>query len=295
MNFHLIIYQNMGWIYVLRNSINYRAYVGKTTRELNDRLNEHYKAAITNKRGLLYSAMRKHGLESFFLEKAIEITDNLLDEKERETINQLQTRSFQNGYNLTAGGDGTHGFKHKPDSRLGSKNSFFKRKHSVETREKIRQTLLKRYGNHHKQKLTPEEKRNQKSKRLSAALKLKWTQVKHPRLGKQHTSETKEKISRAHTGKTLSFHHRKAIGLGVKGLIRGPQTTAHREKLRLTRLGRSNASKPVKQIFPNGITIIHSSVKNAAKSIHIKNVTLIRECCKGIRAEAYGFKWMWLC
>ena len=52
----------------------------------------------------LYSAMRKYGVNHFFIEKIEEVPIENLSEREIYWINTLN--SYHNGYNATLGGDG---------------------------------------------------------------------------------------------------------------------------------------------------------------------------------------------
>lgn len=96
----------IGYIYCIRNSINNKLYVGKTTDSLVIRFKEHCKAC--NKRNLearpLYRAMRKYGKDKFSIHLIEEVDVELLSERESYWINQLDT--YKNGYNATHGGDG---------------------------------------------------------------------------------------------------------------------------------------------------------------------------------------------
>jgi group I intron endonuclease len=95
-------------------------YIGKTINA-KARKREHLcnsKVLITK----FYSAIRKYGLESFEYEVLFEsvlLTNDelniLLNEKEKHFIQMFD--SFNNGYNLTLGGDGQIGFKHSEKTK----------------------------------------------------------------------------------------------------------------------------------------------------------------------------------
>lgn len=96
----------MGYIYCITNNINGKKYVGKTTFNVEKRWSEHlkdYKRKRSEKRAL-YEAMNKYGVENFTCEKICECSNDILDVKEQEYIELLQT--YKHGYNLTFGGDG---------------------------------------------------------------------------------------------------------------------------------------------------------------------------------------------
>ena len=94
----------MAYIYQIINDINQKIYVGKTEFSIEKRFKEHCSDAFKerNEKRPLYSAMRKYGIENFHIE-LIEETDN---PEEREIFWIENKRSFKNGYNATAGGDG---------------------------------------------------------------------------------------------------------------------------------------------------------------------------------------------
>ena len=94
----------MAYIYQITNDINGRIYVGKTERSIEERFKEHCLDAFKarSEKRPLYSAMRKYGIEHFYIE-LIEETDN---PEEREIYWIEQKGSFKNGYNATIGGDG---------------------------------------------------------------------------------------------------------------------------------------------------------------------------------------------
>lgn len=94
----------MAYIYQIVNKINGKIYVGKTEFSLEKRFKEH--CADSKKEGKekrpLYAAMRKYGIENFYIE-LLEETDN---PEEREKFWIEEKGSFKYGYNATTGGDG---------------------------------------------------------------------------------------------------------------------------------------------------------------------------------------------
>ena len=92
----------MGLIYKISNDINDKVYIGQTKQELSRRWSSHCKDSKT-KDTYLYRAMRKYGIDHFFIE-AIElnIDNDQLDEREIYWIQFYD--SYNNGYNLTPGG-----------------------------------------------------------------------------------------------------------------------------------------------------------------------------------------------
>ena len=94
----------MAYIYKITNDINDKIYIGKTEFSIQKRFQEHCKDALktdsTNRP--LYNAMKKYGVEHFFIE-LVEETD-VPEEREIYWIEYYQ--SFKTGYNATMGGDG---------------------------------------------------------------------------------------------------------------------------------------------------------------------------------------------
>ena len=94
----------MGYIYQIKNDLNEKVYVGKTTRQIIDRYKEHL-SRIYERNNHLYLAMRKYGKEHFYIEQIEECDNSQLNEREQFWIKKLN--SYNNGYNETYGGEGT--------------------------------------------------------------------------------------------------------------------------------------------------------------------------------------------
>ena len=96
----------MPYIYKITNQINQKIYIGKTNRNIKIRFKEHCRNVNKNscEKRPLYIAMRKYGIENFFIELIEECSLNEVEEREKYWIEFY--RSFKNGYNATIGGDG---------------------------------------------------------------------------------------------------------------------------------------------------------------------------------------------
>ena len=175
----------MGCIYVIKNKINDKVYVGQTVKAMDERWREHiYNANAGQRDQLIYLAMRKYGVQNFYIE-LLTTTDEQqsLDELEIAYVKQLNSVS-PNGYNMTIGGS-----KFKDDNPMyhdevrkkvsqhfiGDKNPAKR----PEVREKIRQKAL---GRHHSDE---------------ARAKMRAHNTK-PWLGKHLSEETRAKISQNH-------------------------------------------------------------------------------------------------
>ena len=138
----------MGIIYKHTNKINGKSYIGQTVQTMEIRLKQHLK----EKRNFAFiSAIKKYGVENFTSE-VIESNVENLDEREKYWIKYYDT--YNNGYNMTEGGDGftseqkkkwiaENYDKHIENMRKnglfdtkGKNNPFFGKHHTEETKNK---------------------------------------------------------------------------------------------------------------------------------------------------------------
>lgn len=105
-----------GYIYIIRNNVNNKVYIGKTRRTVEIRWRQHINSvhykAMQNIH--FYKALQKYGVNNFYVETLEHITSNdksdlikNLNELEKYYIQKYD--SFKNGYNSTLGGDGGSG------------------------------------------------------------------------------------------------------------------------------------------------------------------------------------------
>jgi group I intron endonuclease len=160
--------------YQITNLINDKRYIGYTTRSIEERWYRHIANSKVRKTAL-YLAINKYGVDNFIIEE-IAFAKTVEDVKllEIDLIAQEQTL-VPNGYNMTIGGDGgfneehmqklialhtgsQHTKEHRKkisQSMTGKKrpkltgkftyngNPFFGKKHSAETKAKMRESRLK--------------------------------------------------------------------------------------------------------------------------------------------------------
>lgn len=176
-----------GYIYLLTDNRNGKKYVGKHIGTDNNYFSG---GVIPNK------IAKKHGKEIFtkiILENNI-INENLLLEKEIYYIEKYDT--FNNGYNLTKGGDGGGTWIHKKTTvekeRISNvkRNKMIGRKFSEKTLEKM--SLAKKGI-----PLTEEHKKN---------ISISQSGKNHPWFGRNHSEESKKKISEKHKGMKSTEH-----------------------------------------------------------------------------------------
>lgn len=97
----------MAYIYVIRNTINDKKYIGKTNFSVEKRFQEHLKDARRPRceKRPLYNAINKYGAENFEASILEEVQESKADEAEIAWIEYYDTYG-SNGYNATLGGSG---------------------------------------------------------------------------------------------------------------------------------------------------------------------------------------------
>lgn len=95
----------MANVYVIRNKINDKVYVGTTTVNLRQRFSQHTKNSTLCRRNYkLQIAIKELGKENFYIELLEVVPEEIMFEKEVYYIKKFN--SFKNGYNSTPGGKG---------------------------------------------------------------------------------------------------------------------------------------------------------------------------------------------
>jgi group I intron endonuclease len=141
-----------GIVYKITNIINGMMYVGQTTKILKQRWTEHVYDSIGTRRrkhnSYLHLAIEKYGKENFIAEVLNTcMNKQSLDDVERFYIKILNTVR-PNGYNISLGGTGVmHGRKMSAESRskisaglIGHAGATFT--HTEEARQKISNSLI---------------------------------------------------------------------------------------------------------------------------------------------------------
>lgn len=186
----------MGFIYKISNNFDNNIYIGLTTKEKAiQRMYQHRYLARNlspNDNSYLHKAMNAHGVENFSFEVIEEVENNKLPEREQYWIAYYNSIA-PNGYNLTAGGEGTVGFA-RPQSeeervRKGQSVKDYYQKHP-EAREKASIT--------HKEYLADHPEKIEDFKNRMAQYRLEHPDYNcgenNPFYGKHHTQETLAKI-----------------------------------------------------------------------------------------------------
>lgn len=102
--------EKLGKIYLISNTENSKVYVGQTIQTLSKRFNGHCCYSKSDRSSNMYikRAIHKYGKEKFHIELLEECPLALLNDRETYWINFYD--SYNTGYNLTLGGQGSNYF-----------------------------------------------------------------------------------------------------------------------------------------------------------------------------------------
>lgn len=101
----------VGFIYIIRNTVNDKVYIGQTRVTVEKRWKEHLRHAAYGEQ-VINRAMKKYGIDKFYIE-TLEVCDaELLDEREMYYIALYDSTDKTKGYNVSIGGN-TPKFKGK--------------------------------------------------------------------------------------------------------------------------------------------------------------------------------------
>jgi group I intron endonuclease len=232
---------NIYTIYKAKNVINGKVYIG-FTQNFDKRKKDHIKNVtekLNNKHfSAFYEAIRKYGINNFSWEvlyqsKYREHTKNVM-----ENYFILEYKSYCGfidckGYNLTLGGEGSHGRKCGRSTKNKIRKKALERFKDEKFKSKHSEIMKQWYEN-----LT-EEQKEETSKKISESL-----------IGNQyalgmtysHTEEAKEKISKSRLGKKPSKEtvekqkqSRTGKGMGERNSMADPE---NRKKVSESKIGR---------------------------------------------------------
>lgn len=89
-----------GYIYIIRNKINDKVYIGQTVKGVKERFVDHkYNALHSDRKGSIYNAMRLHGVENFYVE-TLETVEDITTLTDREEYYIRLYDTIKHGYNM---------------------------------------------------------------------------------------------------------------------------------------------------------------------------------------------------
>ena len=270
-----------GYIYIIKNNINNKVYIGQTINKLNRRLKQHFSAARCGSNTYFAQAIRKIGEENFYIEPLEEVEIEFLDEQEIYWISKYN--SYENGYNSTRGGQLYHQII---DTEL-LKQIELKWNQGLNQRQiaselNIPIDKVNHYISHCKN-ISSEEKRQRGNQSLykikNEDLLLLWE------LGYGVTQITEQ------FGGNHSTNRQRLKELGIT-----EEELTHRGKKNMSNAARKNQKKRrhgAYQYDLKGNFIQHYEyIKNAAEKYNIDSST-ISHCCKGDILTAAGYIWLY--
>ena len=226
----------IGRIYLIKNLVNGKGYVGQTTKPVLSRFNEHKYKANGGSDLPLHKAFRKYGLDCFVIGELTSCDGSQLNDLERHYIKTFETYApTGHGYNLTEGGDGCGFGRELSDegrktlSEVHKGNSYAKGyKHTDEARLRMSQAQS---GREH---LPPSE---EIKARISSTL-----------MGHEVSEETRRKISEAQLGQIrgpLSDEAKKKIGDKNRGRVFSPKSEEEKLQRSVALKGRKKSPESI--------------------------------------------------
>lgn len=184
-----------------------KSYIGQTVRE-KVRMQRHKRAALNGSLCTFHKAIRKYGFENFKYEVLFTI-DNDDKIRVKQKLNFMERYyirkydSYNNGYNMTLGGDGGSGTKHIEEYKQMMSERMKKNNPSYNMTDEWKQHI----GDAQRGKAKSDEFKRLQSERMK-----KNNPMKNP--------ESVQKSRDAKIGKHLSEEHKQKISSSNKGVIR---------------------------------------------------------------------------
>lgn len=220
-------------IYLLRNKINGKIYIGKANN-LKIRITSYKYCHKKKDHNYIINAIKKYGWNNFDVEILIsfeQINSDILLKIESEYIKKYNSTNKNVGYNLLEYSNDCTGFKHSEQSKQnmrigaskrepppkGKDNPLYGRKLQGKRLQQVRD-IVKKTLDWSGRKHTEETK-----KKISNIHKQRYANgYKHPMIGKKHTEEAKQKIKQAQKTRDRSVQYKKVkqIDLITKEVIK---------------------------------------------------------------------------
>lgn len=206
-------------VYKTTNLINGKIYVGKDEGDRPNYLGSGY---------ILRKAIEKYGRESFHKEVLeVCISREILEEREKHWIKELNATDPKIGYNLAEGGTGGNTYFGKTEEEMN------------EIKEKISKSGKGRiFSEEHRRRLA-EHARSRKGNKPCKFKGQKYEDYMSP----DKVAEIRKKIKDARTKQTMSEETKRKISETTKGKKKGPMNDIHKENLKKSFLDRDRERK----------------------------------------------------
>lgn len=202
-------------IYIHRNKINGKVYIGQTSQNVNQRW-RNGKGYVNNT--LFYRAIKKYGWDNFEHDIIFTGLDKeQADKLENEMILFFDSNNPDKGYNLTDGGQGTNGYHFTEEQKKHISDIQTGRCLTEEWKQHISEAVRGENHPFYGKKLSDEHR-----KHLSESHK--GHEPTFGMLGKKHSEETKKKMSEMRMGHETSKETRKKIGKANSKAVRCIET-----------------------------------------------------------------------
>lgn len=205
-----------GYIYLIRNLVNGKGYVGKTEKTISLRFAQHKNESKLGSKYALHAAMRKYGISNFSVIEIASSEPYQLNDLEKHFIAKYGTFApLGNGYNLTLGGEGQTGLVHSKETRLKlsaiTKAQLAKNGHPMKGKKHSAESVAKMSESRRGQ---PSAKKGKKCGPLSDEHKRK---ISDGNKGRVFTDETRAKIAFSNRGQTRSEETKRKLSTSHKG------------------------------------------------------------------------------
>ena len=291
-------------VYIHRNKINGKMYIGITCQAPKDRWGKN--GSEYGNKNVFGRAIHKYGWDNF---DHIVLYKNFTKEEAKwkeKLLIKLHNCKIPYGYNMTDGGDGVVGIVWTDEMRERHSRTM----KEIMSKQDVRERLSESHKGIKPSKETIEKfKKSRTGVKRSAEFREK---MKTARIGYKHSEETKRKISEIqknrplsdkqkehlknmsynNIGKTLTKETKEKISKSLQGRMISDET---RTKLSKAITGTENLKErvPVVQLSKDGELIkIFDGVITAAKDTGCQATNIIK-VCRNKRKTAGGFKWMY--
>lgn len=259
-------------IYLIKNLINGKCYIGQTRRKISKRFKGHCRTASKGGKSIIHQAIAKHGVENFTIEELATAIDQVeLDRLEQQFIEQYGTMA-PNGYNLKTGGQ-NGGSQYSDESKQKMSLAKIGSSASDETRQRMSDAHNKRWSS--------QELRDRKSE---TSRKI-W-----------QDPEYREKITATRTEYWSDPANRERASVTAK------EFTTEEQKQKISEAVKTSQARPEiqekmktfyktrqkKVVDSNGV--IYESIKIAAETVGCPSASIVR-VIKGQYKTAGGLTW----
>lgn len=297
-------------IYKIQNILNDKVYIGSSIHIMNrwsrHRSDLEKNRSTSNKLQLSYN---KNGKDNFKFSIIEECSIDELLEREQFYIDLFD--SYNKGYNSVKFAGHTLGFSPTKETRDKIRNTLLKmnhmkgKKHSDESRKRMSESHKGvKLSEEHKRKISENSSRHNLGKHLSDETKKKLSKshkgkklsqnvkdkISKSLTGKKHSEESKNKMSKSQKGRIFSDLHKKRISESRKGIKLSKEVC---DKMSMSRKGRLSSKynpTPVLQYDLNNNFIKEwlDLYELSQNGFHSSNIS---RACKDFKRTAFGFKW----